>query len=152
MMADILSVSSLVNNIIGGFASGVAVAIVVGSYFRINRCFLRRNQVRYFREVVSKSVNEVRGDEERGEILTPVPNRTVNPDQLHQVRYESMRRTLNAAVNGRSSELKYDELCQLDQALYVINWLIDEGNGISKEAFDQAIDRLKSIDWLKFDD
>ena len=71
MTEPLFSWSSLASNIIGGFASGVAVTVVVGVYIKISKWRLRRNQVRYFREVVSKGIGELKQDEERGEMYVP---------------------------------------------------------------------------------
>ena len=144
----LFSWSSLASNIIGGFASGVAVTVVVGVYIKINKWLLRRNQVRYFREVVSKGIGELKQDEERGEMYVPGPNVTLTPDQLRHTHYDWMRRTLDAAIDHRASEIAYDEVHELRQALYGVNWSVDNHGAAPKGLYDSMVGNLQSIKWL----
>ena len=144
----LFSWSSLASNIIGGFASGVAVTVVVGVYIKINKWLLRRNQVRYFREVVSKGIGELKQDEERGEMYVPGPNVTLTPDQLRHTHYDWMRRTLDAAIDHRASEIAYDEVHELRQALYAVNWSVDNHGAAPKGLYDSMVGNLQSIKWL----
>ena len=149
MTEPLFSWSSLASNIIGGFASGVAVTVVVGVYIKISKWRLRRNQVRYFREVVSKGIGELKRDEERGELYVPGPNVTLTPDQLRHTHYDEMRRTLDAAIDHRASEIAYDEIHELRQALYSVNWLVDNHRLAPKELYDSMVGNLQSIKWLE---
>ena len=148
MTEPLFSWSSLSSNIIGGFASGVAVTVVVGVYIKISKWRLRRNQVRYFREVVSKGIGELKQDEERGEMYVPGLNVTLTPDQLRHTHYDEMRRTLDAAIDHRASEIAYDEINELRQALYPVNWFVDNHGPAPKELYDSMVGNLQSIKWL----
>ena len=148
MAEPLLSWSSLASNIIGGFASGVAVTVVVGVYIKINKLLLRRNQVRYFREVVSKGIGELKQDEERGEMYVPGANVTLTPDQLRHTHYDLIRRTLDAAIDHRASEIAYDEVHELRKALYAVNWYVDNHGMAPKGLYDSMVGNLQSIKWL----
>ena len=124
------------------------MTIVVGVYIKINKWRLRRNQVRYFRQVVSKGIGELKQDEERGETYVPGPNLTLTPDQLRHTHYDWMRRTLDAAIEHRASEITYDEVYELHQALYAVNWSIDNHGAAPKGLYDLMTGKLQSIKWL----
>ena len=139
--------SSLAGNIVGGFVAGIAVTAVVGVCIRINKWCLRRNQIRYFREVVSKGIGDLKQVQE-GDMHVPAPNVTITPDDLRNLYYDWMRRTLDAAIDHRASEITYDEVYELRQALYAVNWTVDKHRAAPKGLYDSMVRNLQSIKWL----
>ena len=76
------------------------------------------------------------------------PNVTLTPDQLRRTHYDWMRRTLDAAIDHRASEMTYDEVDELRQALYFVNWSIDNHRAAPKGLYDSMVGNLQSIKWL----
>ena len=74
-----------------------------------------------------------------------LPSLQTNCDIRH---YDEMRRTLDAAIDHRASEIAYDEVHELRQALYPVNWCVDNRGAAPKGLYDSMVDNLQSIKWL----
>ncbi len=81
-------------------------------------------------------------------MYVPAPNVTITPDDLRNLYYDWMRRTLDAAIDHRASEITYDEVYELRQALYAVNWTVDKHRAAPKGLYDSMVRNLQSIKWL----
>ena len=141
--------SSLLNNAISGFTAGIAVTLVVGIYVQIRKRLLRRDQVRRFREIVLGGIQELQNTEEQGPIYEQSPVGPLTPDKLRNTYYDRMRLLVNGAIEHRASEITYDEIRELQDALHAVNWIIDSGRTAPKGLFDQMSENVRRIRWLR---
>ena len=139
---------SLLNDIIGGFAAGIAVSIVVGIYMRVNKWFKRRDQIGYLRVVMERGIDLIDTAETAGFLHLQGSNVSVSPDQLRHTYYQSLKRTLNATIHGRSSEIKPEEIMDLNEALHSLDWVIENDRLAPKNLYDQTFKRVKTLQWL----
>ena len=139
---------SLLNDIIGGFAAGIAVSIVVGIYMRVNKWFKRRDQIGYLRVVMERGIDLIDTAETAGILHLQGSNVSVSPDQLRHTYYQSLKRTLNATIHGRSSEIKPEEIMDLNEALHSLDWVIENDRLAPKNLYDQTFKRVKTLQWL----
>ena len=141
---------SLLNDIIGGFAAGIAVSIVVGIYMRVNKWFKRRDQIGYLRVVMERGIDLIDTAETAGLLHLHLQgsNVSVSPDQLRHTYYQSLKRTLNATIHGRSSEIKPEEIMDLNEALHSLDWVIENDLLAPKTLYDQTFKRVKTLQWL----
>ena len=121
----------------------------MGIYVQIRKTRLRRDQVRYFGEIVLKGIEQLQRDEEQGPLYVPGPDMTLSPDQLRHTHYDQMRRMINGAIEHRASEITYDAICELQDAFYAVNWAIDNHRGAPKNLFDKMANDLRKICWLR---
>ena len=139
---------SILSDIISGFAAGIAVSIVVGIYMRANKWFKRRDQIRYIRGVLQQGIELVSSAEEGGALHLPGPNVSISPDQLRHTYYQWLKRTLDATIHNNSSEIKSEEIRELNEALHSLDWAIENHGGAPKNLYDQAFERVKTLQWL----
>ena len=139
---------SILSDIISGFAAGIAVSIVVGIYMRVNKWFKRRDQIGYLRVVMERGIDLIDTAETAGFLHLQGSNVSVSPDQLRHTYYQSLKRTLNATIHGRSSEIKPEEIMDLNEALHSLDWVIENDRLAPKNLYDQTFKRVKTLQWL----
>ena len=141
--------SCLLDDVISGFAAGFAVTLVVGIYVQIRKRFLRRDQVRHFRELVLREIQQLQSTEEQDPIYEQSPGGTLTPDRLRITYYARMRLLVNGAIEHRASEITYDEIRELQDAFHAVNWVIDSVGIAPKDLFDQMSENVRNISWLR---
>ena len=139
---------SILSDIISGFAAGIAVSIVVGIYMRANKWFKRRDQIRYFRDVMEQGIDLIDSAETANIPPLPESNISISADQLRHTYYQSLKRTLDATIHSRSSEIKPEEIRGLNEALHNLDWMIENDRMAPKNLYDQAFERIKRLQWL----
>ena len=75
-----------------------------------------------------------------------------SPDLFRYVAFQGMRRELDLALDGRSSEITFDEVRQIRRIFVVDDLIRDRGSGGAPEGFhhyDKVFGDLGKIEWLK---
>ena len=149
MNESLFDSTALISNSIGGIVSGLTVAVVLAIYLKLRKALLRRDQIRYFSGVISKGIEDITNAGQREDISISGPNVALTPDQLRHLYYTEMRRILDSAADWRSSEITYDEIQELRQALQSVNWTIDNHGMVPEGLYDSTISALRAVRWLR---
>ena len=115
---------------------------------RVNKWFKRRDQIGYLRVVMERGIDLIDTAETAGILHLQGSNVSVSPDQLRHTYYQSLKRTLNATIHGRSSEIKPEEIMDLNEALHSLDWVIENDRLAPKNLYDQTFKRVKTLQWL----
>ena len=141
--------STIVSGAVGGAIAGLVVTLILAAYSHVDAKLQRREQISHIREMIAT---------ERANIydiprFEPLPDGTT-PD-LNSVRYamfEYLHRELELALDGRSSEITFDEKRQIRRVFVVYNLLRDKGPDKPPDGlnfYSGIFSRLEEIEWLK---
>lgn len=101
----------------------------------------RRDQVRYFAEII-----EVYRDSIFNAEAKRMPDDTIiHEEAVRTYEYEAMQRHVRSALDGRASQLTFDEVWQLER-VFEIGY--PDPRWLSYSQIDQVFAFLESLDWL----
>ena len=134
----------------GGAIAGLVVSIALGAYRLIVTRIRRRDQIRHIREMIVNDREHIYGEFEEGS-MPPDPHRP-SPNLFRWAIFGGMRRELELALDGRSSEITFDEIRQV-RRIFIRDDLIRERapdkspDGLRH--YDQIFGELEEVEWLK---
>ena len=142
--------NSIISGGAGGAIAGLVVTLILAAYSHVDAKLQRREQISHIREMIATeraNIFDVRGFE-------PLPDGT-SPD-LNSVRYvmfEYLRRELELALDGRSSEITFDEKRQIRRVFVVHDLLREKAPNKTPDGlnfYSGIFSSLEEIEWLKF--
>ena len=146
--------NSIISGAAGGAIAGLVVSILLAGYGLIVAKWRRRDQIKHIREMVTNEREQLYSifDEES----VPADPLAPSSDVFRYVMFQGMRRELELALNGRSSEITFDEVRQI-RRIFVGDGLIrdrapDRAPDRSPEGsrhYDKIFGDLEKIEWLK---
>lgn len=136
------------NSVVAGTTAGLAVALVLGiNSWRGRRC-ARRDQIRYVRDLLLQGMAKIHHAQE----LPPFTpgGKPITADQVRHTHYTAMRRVLDATLDRRASEIKPEEIIDLNEALRLLDWIISSAPGRipGREQYYLTFDALSDLKWL----
>ena len=141
--------AATLGNVIGGVASGITVILIVGVYLKIRKAFVRRDQVRHFRQIVTHNTRQ---------ILHEVPPEgfpeaskvgiDLTENRVRYLLFAEMCWSIDSAIDRRSSEIAYDKTHELREHLRLVNWIVDNGAMPPKRIYDPVMKDLWNVRWL----
>ena len=142
------------NGIISGIAigaiAGLVVSIILGAYRLIAAKCRRKDQIKHIREMITNDREQVYRifDEESA----PADPHRPSSDAFRSALFDGMRRELELALDGRSSEITFDEIRQI-RRIFVVDDLVrrkapdNYPKGLTH--YDHIFGELEKIEWLK---
>ena len=112
--------------IVQGIVIGVASGLTLGFLAWIQNRFVRCEQIQYIRELIIKERERIYSSQD-----LPKPFRTEEVVSKHDVRvtrYRAMRRDLFSALDGRASQLSFDEKTSITNQFGPIDWVAETHN------------------------
>lgn len=142
--------SGIISGATAGAIAGLVVSIILGVYRLIAAKCRRKDQVRHIREMITNDREQLYGvfDEETASVD---PNRP-SPDVFRHALLGGMRRELEPALDGRSSEITFDEVRQIRRTFVVDDLLRSKTPDSYPEGlrhYDGIFGELEKIAWLE---
>ncbi|MCE2405718.1 MAG: hypothetical protein J4F43_11255 [Dehalococcoidia bacterium] len=141
---------AILNGIISGVAAGVVVSVILGCYGLVDSKLKRREQISHIREMIATDRAQIYGVPEDTDLPSD-PNRPPS-SAFRYVLFDGMRRELQLALDGRSSELTFDEIRQVRRAFILSDLLKQQApnsHPVGMRYYDQIFEALEQIAWLK---
>ena len=142
------------NGIIAGAVAGTIAGIMVSMLLTARRVIVarcrRRDQTNYIREMITTGREQVYGvpDEDND----PSDPSKPNADDFRYIYFDSMRRELDLALDGRATEITFDEIRQVKR-MFVLDDLfkskVPDRRPIGLRHYDNIFGGLEKIEWLK---
>lgn len=140
----------LVNGIISGAIAGLVVSVILGAYRLIVAKCRRKDQIEHIREMITNE-RETIYSVEVGNI--PAEPFGPTPDAFRYILFSGIHQELELSLDGRSSEITFDESRQIRRAFVVHDDLYRRlPTGHYPEGvflYDRVFEQLENIDWLK---
>ena len=138
-------------SMIGGAAAGLVVSALLELRERVAAKLRRREQIRHIREMIANGRARIYGVPDP---FRPLPDGFKGELDSNLVRYrmfEGLRKDLDLALDGRSSEITFDEIRQV-RVVFLMDDLIRRdapGRLLSLEIYDDIFEEWEQIKWLK---
>ena len=102
-----------------GIVIGVFSGLTLGGLAYIRDRFVRCDQIKYIRELIIKERERIYSAND-----LPGPPFRVTKNVLRLTLYKGMRRNLSATLEGRASQLSFDEKASITSQCEPIDWLL----------------------------
>ena len=102
----------------------------------------RRDQVKYFAEIIEV----YRGSIFNAEAKRMPDGTIIHEEAVRTYEYEAMQRHVRSALDGRASQLTFDEVWQMER-VFEIGY--PDPRWLSYSQIDQVFAFLESLDWLE---
>ena len=138
----------IVNGIASGAAAGLVVSGVLGLVALVVKRWKRCNQARHIRGIMTSGKESIYSVSEES---APRDPEKPPPEAFRYLHFEYMRREAELALDGRSSEITFDEIRQI-RRLFIVDDLIrraDLNPNPSLQFYHNFFGDLKKIKWLK---
>ena len=145
------NVSSWLPTVIQGIVTGLTISIILGGYTKIQKTIRRRKQIKYIRNMLSKSMNLI---QQSKPFSDPEINRSATAEQMMSLRYQELRRNIDPCLVNRSDEITYDEIKQITDTFFIIDWVLNDPFFQEKrkipelKLYRRLFDELRVIKWL----
>ena len=142
--------NGIISGAVGGAIAGLVVSILLAGYGLIVAKWRRKDQIKHIREMVTNEREQLYSifDEENA----PADPLRPSSDAFRYAAFQVMRRELELALDGRSSEITFDEVRQIKRIFVVDDLIRDRDPDRSPEGFrhyDNIFGDLEKIEWLK---
>ena len=141
--------NAILSGAAGGAIAGIVVAFILGASRWIAVKRRRQDEIDHIREMIT---NDRRGIYDVSVESAPGDPFTLNCDVVRYALFDGMRRELEFALDGRSSEITFDEIRQIRRVFVRDDLLESKAPGRSPEGlryYDGIFADLEKIDWLK---
>ena len=140
--------SGIISGATGGAIAGLVVSVILGAYRLIAAKCRRKDQVKHIREMITNDREQLYGvfDEETASVDRP------SPDVFRHALFGGMRRELESALDGRSSEITFDEIRQIRRTFVVDDLLrrkTPDSHPKGLRHYDGIFGELEKIAWLE---
>ena len=130
----------IIDGILIGVGSGVVLSLLSAVVLFVSRWKRRRNQIQYIRSLIFDF---------RRKILAAEPFRDYTRQDVQKAYFDDMKRQLSAALEGRATELSFDEVNAIKTIVVgfadLFPQLILNEEGYNKQIFF----KLEAVKWLK---
>ena len=132
-----------VMDIFQGIVIGVFSGLTLGGLAWLRNYWVRRDQIKYFRELIIKERKTIYS---ATNLSDPIP---IPRDAVRVTVYGGMRRDLFSALEGRASELTFDEKASLSHQVGLIEWLVEEKKKTPPfKVYKMMFDEWEQLTWL----
>ena len=142
--------NGIISGAAGGAIAGIVVSIILAAYRLIVAKCQRRDQINHIREMITNDREQVYGSPDEENALSE-PNRP-SSDEFRYTYFSGMRRELELALDGRSSEITFDEIRQI-RRIFVVDDLLrrkaPDKCPTGLRHYDKIFGDLEKIEWLK---
>ena len=129
----------VVGQIVEGLVIGVGVSISVGFAGWLRHRLRRRKQIGYFRKLI------VEGHEKFHRDYSSMPV----PEDARRAVFDETYREVQAALQGRSDDMTFDQIHGIKRAFFLYEWAVLEHGGRIDQAGNQVFDELSKQQFLK---
>ena len=141
---------SIVSGVAAGFIAGLMVAIVLAANRWIDENQLRNEQIRHVRELIASERANMYSVSEQ---FDPLPDGShLDLNMVRYAHFDFLRKELDLALDGRSSEITFDEIRQI-RRVFIRHDLIRSAapdrlpEGLT--FYNGIFQSLEEIEWLK---
>ena len=142
--------NSIISGAAGGAIAGLVVTLILAAY-SFGEAKLRRNeQIRHLQEMIANDRAHIYDIPEQTD--APLDPNRPSPDAFRYILFDGMRRELELALDGRSSEITFDEIRQIRKAFILHDLLRDKAPGKHPEGlafYNDIFKELEEIGWLE---
>ena len=137
-----------VMDILQGIVIGVFSGLTLGGFARLRDYWVRRDQIKYFRELIIKERKTIYS---ATNLSDPIP---IPRDAVRLTIYKDMQHQLSSAVDGRASQLSFDEKRSLPAPLHLAQWLLvtqkieEKGKTLPLKVYTRIFSDWEQLTWL----
>ena len=142
--------NSIIVGSAGGAIAGLVVSIVLGAYRLFVSKYRRKDQIRHIREMITNDREQIYGifDDEGA----PTDPYRPSSDAFRYTLLQGMRRELELALDGRSSEITFDEIRKIRRVFVLDDLLRCKAPDRFPEGlrhYTKIFEDLEKIEWLR---
>ena len=142
--------NGIISGAAGGAIAGIVVTVILGASRLVVAKWRRRNQINHIRDMIANERAQIYVVTEQTDL--PADSNRPTSDAFRYTYFDGMRRELKLALDGRSSEITFDEIRQIRRVFVLDDLLRSKASGkppVGLKHYNNIFGDLEKIEWLK---